>query len=78
MALPMLAGSGDSQFGLAPLSRRHPGDAIFYANNIHNATPPSNAVVGGTPLKGILGRSVEASVFHHFGCRVWACAWSPA
>jgi hypothetical protein len=43
MARPMLADSGDERLGLPPLGKRFAGDAILYANDLHNATPASGA-----------------------------------
>jgi hypothetical protein len=71
MARPMLADSGDERLGLAPLGKRFAGDAILYANDLHNATPASGALVGSTPFEGCLGRGVTLGAFRRFGCQVW-------
>jgi hypothetical protein len=71
MARPMLADSGDARRGLKPLGERFAGDAIMYANDLHNAMPASGAQVGCTPSEGFLGRAVALDVFQRFGCRVW-------
>jgi hypothetical protein len=71
MALPMLADSGDHRLGLPPLGREHAGDAVLYANNLHNATPAKGAFLGCTPHAGFLQREISLSAFRQFGCRVW-------
>jgi hypothetical protein len=71
MARPMLADSGDARHGLEPLGERFAGDAIMYANDLHNAIPASGVQVGRTPSKGFLGRAVALDVFRRFGCRGW-------
>jgi hypothetical protein len=70
MALPMLADSGDHRLGLPPLGREHAGDAVLYANHLHNVTLAKGALVGSTPYEGFLQREVLQSVFRRFGCRV--------
>jgi hypothetical protein len=62
MVRPMLADSGDEHLGLAPLGKRFAGDVILYANDLHNATPASAALVGSTPFEGCLSRSDSRSV----------------
>ena len=71
IALPMLADSGDARHNLQPLGPEHVGDAILYANDVHNATPSSGAQVGRTPHEGFFQRAVTLSAFRRFGCRVW-------
>jgi hypothetical protein len=71
MSRPMLADSGDERLGLAPLRKRFAGDVILYANDLHNATPASGALVGSTLFKGRWVRGVTLGVFRRFGCRVW-------
>jgi hypothetical protein len=71
MAKPVLADSGDARHGLEPLGERFAGDAIMYANDLHNAMPASGAQVGRTPSEGFLGCDVALDVFQRFGCRVW-------
>jgi transposase InsO family protein len=70
MARPMLAGSGDARHGLEPLGERFAGDAIMYANDLHNAMPASGAQVGRTHSEGFLGPAVALDVLRRFGCRV--------
>jgi hypothetical protein len=70
MARPMLADSRDARHCLEPLEERFAGDAIMYANDLHNAMPASGAQVGRTPIEGFLGRAVALDVFRRFGCRV--------
>jgi hypothetical protein len=71
IALPMLADSGDPQRGLPPLGSQYAGAAVIYANDLHNAAPAPSALVGRTPHKGFLPRTVGLSAFRRFGCRVW-------
>jgi hypothetical protein len=71
MTCPMLADSGDERLGLAPLRKRFAGDAILYANDLHNSTPASGALVGSTSFEGCWGRGVTLGAFRRFGCRVW-------
>jgi hypothetical protein len=71
IALPMLSDSADPAWGLPRLGERYAADAFVYANDIHNATPASGAVVGRTPHEGLLGRAVSLADFHRFGSRVW-------
>jgi hypothetical protein len=67
----MVADSGDNRLGPPPLGPEYAGDAVLYANHLHNATPAKGALVGCTPLAGSLKREVPLSVFRQFGCRVW-------
>ena len=71
IALPMLADSGDARHGLPALGPQHAGDAVLYANDLHNATPSSGAQVGRTPHEGFFQRAIALSAFRRFGCRVW-------
>jgi hypothetical protein len=71
MARPMLVDSGDARPGLAPLGDRFAGDAILYANGLHNAMRAPGAQLGRTPSEGLLGHAVELGLFRRFGCRVW-------
>jgi hypothetical protein len=71
MARPMLADSGDARHGMKPLEECFAGNAIMYANDLHNETPASGVHVGRTPSEGFLGRAVVLDVFRRFGCRVW-------
>jgi hypothetical protein len=67
----MVADSGDNRLGLPPLGPDYAGDAVLYANHLHNANPAKGALVGCTPLAGFLKRGVPLSVFRRFGCRMW-------
>ena len=71
MMRPMLADSGDTRYGLAPLTVRFAADAAIYANDLHNATPSSGAVIGRTPHAGLLQRAVTLGAFQRFGSRVY-------
>jgi hypothetical protein len=66
MVLPMLADSADEHNGLPPLGS-HAWDAFQYANDIHNATPTSGALLGQTPTEGFLGRAVALRLFRKLG-----------
>jgi hypothetical protein len=70
MALPMLADSGLPQYGLCLLGPQYAGEAVMYANDLHNATPASGGRVRRTLYEGFLARTVILSVFRRFGCRV--------
>jgi hypothetical protein len=54
----MLAVSGDSQRGLPPLHSQYAGAAVINANDLHNATPASSALVSRTLQEGFLHRTV--------------------
>jgi hypothetical protein len=67
MVLPMLADSADEDNGSPPLGSHYAWDAFQYANDIHNATPTSGALVGQTLTEGFLGRAVALRLFRELG-----------
>jgi hypothetical protein len=67
MALPVLADSGDERLGLPRLDELYAGHALLYANDLHNATPVSGAMIGRTPYDAFLGREVPLGIFRRFG-----------